>query len=332
MGFLIDMIAVEQGDAFIISIENSGLNVNILIDGGSPSDGQRVVNFVNRWFGGSLHMVIGTHVDNDHIGGLPEVVRQCSVNFVYVNMPPGLPELRKLLDTRLAETLFPSEELTVITESIDSAATLQDALAHAGKVFEPITAGMWATFGDVTLRVLSPTPERLTAAWDFLKKEEDPVTESLRSLAKEFKIEVAPPTSPMNDSSVVLELIYRNSPYALFTGDAGADVIRAATMGKSYPFLKVSHHGSKTGLDEALAKQIRPTRAYISVGDNTYGHPSEEVLKMLKTSGAKTFCSHKTDSCLPGCPAEGFGDLCHPKDHPGHDWRIVDPAKCANNR
>ena len=47
--------------------------------------------------------------------------------------------------------------------------------------------------------------------------------------------------------------------------------------------LKVAHHGSKTSTIESFLELINPKIAVISVGkNNTFGHPSEEVLARLK--------------------------------------------------
>lgn len=46
--------------------------------------------------------------------------------------------------------------------------------------------------------------------------------------------------------------------------------------------LKVSHHGSRTGTTKSLVKTLKPGAAVISVGeDNSYGHPSQQVLEAL---------------------------------------------------
>jgi hypothetical protein len=49
--------------------------------------------------------------------------------------------------------------------------------------------------------------------------------------------------------------------------------------------LKVGHHGSKTSTSASYLSAISPEVAVISCGkDNTYGHPHEETLKLLKDS------------------------------------------------
>ncbi len=49
--------------------------------------------------------------------------------------------------------------------------------------------------------------------------------------------------------------------------------------------LVVGHHGSATSTTEALLRAVTPELAIISVGDNSYGHPTEEVLKRLSDRG-----------------------------------------------
>ena len=60
--------------------------------------------------------------------------------------------------------------------------------------------------------------------------------------------------------------------------------------------LKVSHHGSKYATSTALIGAASPQVALISVGRNSYGHPSERVLGDLAAVGAQVL---RTDQC--GC-------------------------------
>ncbi len=105
------------------------------------------------------------------------------------------------------------------------------------------------------------------------------------------------------------------------------------TEGKSYQYLKVPHHGSKTGLDENLIQQLKPKAAYIPVGENEHDHPAIEILEILRKHGARTFCSSKTKDCRKDCRPGGFGHVCHKQDKEWHvEWTAVDHSKCSNNR
>lgn len=54
--------------------------------------------------------------------------------------------------------------------------------------------------------------------------------------------------------------------------------------------LKVGHHGSRNSTTYPFLREIMPEYAVISVGkDNTYGHPTEDVLSRLGDAGAKVY-------------------------------------------
>jgi len=75
----------------------------------------------------------------------------------------------------------------------------------------------------------------------------------------------------------------------LLTGD-----IESSTLDNLFPIpykidvLKVPHHGSKTGLDSQTLSLLNPSLAVISVGSNSYGHPTPFILDLLNQQGIKT--------------------------------------------
>lgn len=93
-----------------------------------------------------------------------------------------------------------------------------------------------------------------------------------------------------NDNSVMGILNYKDKKI-LFTGDASAQVEqklvwRKVLQGK-IDILKVSHHGSAEGTSEELLAAIEPKEAVISVGKNSFGHPTKIVLDRLTVAGVK---------------------------------------------
>lgn len=88
----------------------------------------------------------------------------------------------------------------------------------------------------------------------------------------------------VNDYSVVIELKYKEFE-AIFTGDieqAISDRLVDERKIKPVEYIKVQHHGSRNGITEKFLNAASPQIAVISVGKNSYGHPSKEVLEMLK--------------------------------------------------
>ena len=57
--------------------------------------------------------------------------------------------------------------------------------------------------------------------------------------------------------------------------------------GPGIEVVKVPHHGSKFGLEPEWWAKVRPALAVVSVGKNSYGHPTEEVIKILSDLGIK---------------------------------------------
>lgn len=85
-----------------------------------------------------------------------------------------------------------------------------------------------------------------------------------------------------NDSSYGLRISYGDFS-AIFTGDMTKSVEQHHKgEWQDCDILKVAHHGSATSSSEKFLEEVRPEAAIISVGaNNSYGHPSDEVLERL---------------------------------------------------
>lgn len=78
----------------------------------------------------------------------------------------------------------------------------------------------------------------------------------------------------------------------LVTGDMGMDEELMLLATKELPDLEVliaGHHGSKYSTCEALLRQTAPDTVVISVGENDYGHPSQEALDRIAAIGAAVY-------------------------------------------
>jgi beta-lactamase superfamily II metal-dependent hydrolase len=114
-----------------------------------------------------------------------------------------------------------------------------------------------------------------------------------------------------NDFSVVFRMNFGINSF-LFTGDAEFKTEGDMIYDQEHldtDWLKVGHHGSKGATSEVFLEKVTPDYAVISAGkDNSYGHPTEEVLERLKTAGAEIFrtdrqgtikvkCKNKEEEC-----------------------------------
>jgi len=116
----------------------------------------------------------------------------------------------------------------------------------------------------------------------------------------------------LNDGSLVFFLRY-GSFDALLPGDADQHVENYYTgdtlADGVVELLKVPHHGSKTGMTQAFVDWVNPVISVISVGKNSYGHPSAEAINMLQSIGSRILRTDKE------------GDIEVVSD--GKSWRVV---------
>jgi len=93
----------------------------------------------------------------------------------------------------------------------------------------------------------------------------------------------------LNDYSAVIKVTYENNSF-LFMGDAESLSENEITADLKADMLKVGHHGSDTSTSREFLKKVKPTYAVISVGkDNSYGHPSNDILALLNEFDVNIF-------------------------------------------
>lgn len=220
---------VGQGDATYIKTAEGD---DVLIDGGNNNMGDDVVAYLKQLGVDDLEVLISTHPDADHVGGLDTVLKSYKVESVYA------PKVSHTTDTfKDFLTAVKAEKLTI----------------------KEAKAGVSLSLKGVTAKFVGP--------------------------AKTYTAD------ELNDWSAVLHLTFGKNTF-LFTGDAEAkseaDMIKSKATLKA-EVLKVGHHGAKTSTTAAFLKAVAPKYAVISVGKNSYGHPTESVLSALKTAKATVY-------------------------------------------
>jgi competence protein ComEC len=154
-----------------------------------------------------------------------------------------------------------------------------------GRIIMPRAETNTATFED-TLSAIKERGLKITPARAGLKLDLD----------SETKVEFLAPNGDsyddLNNYSAVVKLTYQQVTL-LFTGDAER-LSEGEMLDRGYDLradvLKVGHHGSRSSTGAAFLKAVGPRYAVISVGaGNSYGHPSQAVLKRLAKSGVNVF-------------------------------------------
>lgn len=83
-GLSVHFIDVGQADCALIECDNCFA----LIDGGNTLDGPTVVKYLQQQGVQRLHLVVGTHPHEDHIGGLPDVLEAFPADNIWSSYLP----------------------------------------------------------------------------------------------------------------------------------------------------------------------------------------------------------------------------------------------------
>lgn len=237
---------VGEGDAILIT---KGFN-QILIDGG-PNN--KVLNCLKKnmpFFDKKIEIVAVTHPEADHMTGIVSVVEKYQIGWFLIGPEGNDSAVFAELQSKLKEK---SPKLTIKNPYLGDEIKL----------------------GTITLKTLWPEKR-----WVAEQLPEENVNSS-------FVLGAKTTNSKLNDFSLVFLLEYKGKR-ALLMGDADSRVqdkiIEGNTLA-SVEILKFPHHGSKTGITKEFLEKIRPKISVISVGRNSYGHPTGEALDLLKRSG-----------------------------------------------
>ena len=97
--------------------------------------------------------------------------------------------------------------------------------------------------------------------------------------------------SDFNNASIVVKLFYKNADF-LFTGDIEEAAENKLLVWQNIlqsDILKVGHHGSANSTNVEFLDKVDPSIAIITVGKNSFGHPSQKVIDRLEDRNIKTY-------------------------------------------
>lgn len=321
MSLAITVLPAGHGDSIVI---RTGLDkqdpFRILVDGG-PGDCYHRAQGFKQTFGPlhatlnalsnqsyALDLVVLTHVDSDHIGGLLKAFEDDSVLPVFGNnvwFNSG-----RVISRQLGNGMEPDgSALTVLKgvgdrlTSIAQGVTFDDLLDQAGVGPRKLqVAGQKIEFRHGEIYILSPDEGQLRtllAKWE--KEKPDNLTSthandyksSLGELLQRDKFEE---DKSVHNSSSIAFLISSGDAKALFLGDALPSTICASLRKLGYSeenplhigACKVSHHGSKGNTSPELLSLVKCDRFIISTDGSRHGLPDKVTLARILDSAPQS--------------------------------------------
>jgi beta-lactamase superfamily II metal-dependent hydrolase len=306
--FRIQLLPAHHGDSVLIEYGDAGSPHRILIDGGTESSADAVAaRLAKIGQPAALDLVIVTHVDEDHIGGMLKllIAKAIATKDFWFNsyknlFPPGR------LGAAMGEGL---------TTAIEDAQFAKNAAFGGNSVVVPDTGPLpQVKLPDgATVTLVSPT-------WDKLEKLRDKWEAECKK-AKIMPGEGQPPSDvlgkhppPTNiDVEQLLEVPFKQDPSAangsciafifeydgkrvLFGADAHPGVVleslkRLSDEPVKLDAFKVCHHGSRNNTTTKLLDHVSCSRFLISSNGETFGHPDPETIaRIVSRDGNKELC------------------------------------------
>lgn len=265
---------VGQGDAILIK---SGTQ-QILIDGGRGTEVLRCLDDHIPFWDRTLELMIATHADADHIGGLDDVLENYDVREFISN--------RYYKDSEVFRDVKNAATNEIQTVEM----VLKEPILGQQIVFPRVETVKKSYFGQnsvksensaspMNLEIISPLVVSVTGEAQKVEK-----TEGVLSDIEAFFGAELPEGDDYNNLSVGAFLNVGEVSF-LLTGDIeveGEVALLEANLLHDIDVLKVGHHGSKTSTSDEFLQVVRPEISIISAGKyNDFGHPSLEVMNRL---------------------------------------------------
>ena len=227
------VLDVGQGQCLLL---DSGGASAVIDCGGSDADeaGELAARTLLQQGKNRLDILVLTHYDRDHAGGVPQLLSRIAVSAVY------LPQV-------------------------------EDAGGLRGEIEQAAAA---------------------TGAEIYY------VTENRRITMASARLQIFAPVAYSSDNDASLSVLYTLGDYdILITGDMSQRAERILLDVDPIPDIEVlvaGHHGAASSTSQLLLDETRPETVLISVGRNSYGHPSEATLSRIAQAGAEVY---RTDQC-----------------------------------
>ncbi len=296
-GFEIAMLSLGRADSLLVTRWDEWGPTRVLVDGGRRGHADTVRAFLEEHEVARIHHVVCTHYDDDHAGGLVELIKDESLRFgkAWVHVP-GWHVDRAEAENALSQVAGLEKARTAI-KSLRTSDALLAAIEDRGLSHEEPFSGSRIGF----MTVCGPSEsfyEELVGDFEDADKIKmsnlrEIVTEAvLKSAAGDGLLE-SPPARAENDSSVILSAVYGGKTY-LFTGDAGPQALERAKDSceiANCRWMQLPHHGSRNNITAALVEHFAPRTAYVSAPGGE-DHPHRAVVDAFKEVGARVYSTH----------------------------------------
>ena len=301
----IHFLPVSYGDSFVIECEKGGQRGVVLVDGGPQGYGEVVEKKVEEV--GTPDLMVLTHYDNDHIGGLTDYIKS-------YNGKGKLPAKEVWANCAGYASVVEAPKLTadgkvspIMTESIPQGvnlARLLAAIAQKGELTwrDDLIEGFSKEFPFASVEVVSPTAEGRQLAVGKQEKVAATMKPEAATMSKSLdKEEIVlpledlaqdcpkPPSAKVdaevaNAASIAI-LLRCDDLSILMLGDCYphnvVDYLRKNKYSETNPlevdFVKVAHHGSRHNTSNELLDLIKCNHFIISTNGNKFGHPDREA-------------------------------------------------------
>lgn len=241
----VHFIDVGQGDAIAVRFPN---NQTMLVDAGPKSAEEELLYYLDHIFFANdttpkFDYIVLTHSDADHSGNMQAVLNTYEV---YHFFRPDIYALGVDEDYESSDTVVETQTyINLITTVLQK---------------QELGMQVWQFYGGLEI--------------------------SGENQAIEFYSPNVPNYSDLNDYSPIM-IVQGYDMRVMLTGDATVDVEREVINNYDeadldVDILKLGHHGSDTSTSYEFLEVVKPEYGVISVSENnSYGHPSEEVLQIV---------------------------------------------------
>lgn len=314
----VKILPAHNGDCLLISFEAEGKVRNILVDGGIGRTGLLLMQELKaiEAKGQLIDLLIVTHIDDDHIGGIIKVFSKKDatvgiIKKVWFNSGSALNSFFKTSHTEEREVQLVDGER--VDMSIKQGNTLEKQLRALGIWDECVmhTATPRENLFGATIHILSPSIANLgelNKKWETETNKPENVSSAKRDYNQTIENLFRRPL-PVEDSAVpngssIAVMIEYNGLRSIYLADAHPTTVEKALENLGYSeskplavnLVKIAHHGSSYNISERLLRMWSCKNYVVSTNGAKHGLPNKLCLAKLIVSskpGANIYFNYK---------------------------------------